>query len=282
MQCVDDIPELRRSLQQWRQQGQRIGFVPTMGNLHEGHLSLVNAASQQCDKVVVSIFVNPLQFNQASDFNAYPKTLHADQQKLQQAGIDLLFMPNTQLMYPAGEDAVTRVSVPAVTEELEGVNRPGHFDGVATVVLKLFNLVQPDLAIFGEKDYQQLLLVKKMVLDLNLPVDIYSMPTQREPDGLAMSSRNSRLNAQQRQQAATLYQVLLQARQAWQETDREPLQIERQAIEALTAAGFDAEYVSFRDSKHFSPLSDRTQAGRVLAAAWLGEVRLIDNVALDE
>ncbi len=279
MKTVQDIPELRQQVSQWRAEGKRIGFVPTMGHLHAGHISLVELARSRCERVVVSIFINPLQFNQASDFDAYPKTLPADQQKLEAVGADLLFLPDTEMMYPEGQQNISRVSVPGVTEVLEGGCRPGHFDGVATIVMKLFNLVQPDIAVFGEKDYQQLLLVKKMVADLNLPVEIISAPTEREGDGLAMSSRNSRLSQQQRQQASGLHQVLLEARQQLHEGKMSIAQIEAEAMQALREAGFEPEYVSFRQSGDFQPMSGAGGEGRLLAAAWLGEVRLIDNIA---
>ncbi len=281
MKTVQDIPELRQQITQWRAEGQRIGFVPTMGNLHAGHISLVERARSHCDRVVVSIFINPLQFNQASDFDAYPKTLQADRQKLAVVGTDLLFLPDTEMMYPEGQQNISLVRVPGVTEALEGACRPGHFDGVATIVMKLFNLVQADIAVFGEKDYQQLLLVKKMVADLNLPVEILSAPTEREHDGLAMSSRNSRLNPQQRQQAPGLYRVLLAAREQLHEGKMGIAQIEAQAMQALREAGFEPEYVSFRQSGDFQPMSGVGDDGRLLAAAWLGDVRLIDNIATE-
>ncbi len=279
MIIAEDIATLRESVQGWRKQGLTVGFVPTMGHLHEGHLSLVRQARASCDRVVVSIYVNPLQFNQASDFEAYPKTLDADQTMLQAEQVDGLFLPDTDLMYPQGQDRVSRVSVPEVTEELEGAHRPGHFDGVATVVLKLLNLVQPDLAVFGEKDYQQLLLVRKLVSDLNLDIEIQSGETCREADGLAMSSRNSRLGPADRASAAQLYTVLQQAREQCLQ-GQSIAEIESQAAESLTRAGFEVEYVAFRDAVTLGQPS--TQAPRrLLAAAWLAGVRLIDNLAVD-
>ena len=208
MKISQSINALKQTLLLWKKENLSIGFVPTMGHLHAGHIELVNQARKYCDKVVVSIFVNPLQFNDASDFDAYPKTREADQQKLRAASADLLFLPTSEMMYPAGQENTTKVSVPDITLELEGEHRPGHFDGVSTVVSKLFNLVQPQLAFFGEKDYQQLLLIKKMVLDLNMPVEVRSVATYRHGDGLAMSSRNSRLSSANRELAPELHRVL--------------------------------------------------------------------------
>lgn len=281
MKIVQAIAALRDQTRRWREAGLRVGFVPTMGNLHAGHLSLVEQARRQCDRVVVSIYVNPMQFNQSSDFEAYPRTLQADQEKLEAADVDLLFLPDNDMMYPEGQESITRVQVPGVTDDLEGACRPGHFDGVATIVMKLFNLVQPDIAVFGEKDYQQLLLVQKMVDDLNLPVKIQSALTAREPDGLAMSSRNNRLEAQQRQQAAEIYRILLQARQQLHEGHLAIADIEHQAMQALREAGFEPEYVSFRQAGNFRPLQSVYEQGRLLVAAWLGEVRLIDNISTE-
>lgn len=281
MKISQTIQSLRGELQHWRGAGQSIGLVPTMGHLHDGHMDLVRQAQACCDRVVVSIFVNPLQFNEAADFAAYPKTLQADQQKLVQAGVDLLFLPDNELMYPQGQTAITRVSVPVISEELEGAFRPGHFDGVATVVNKLFNLVQPDQAFFGEKDYQQLLLVRKMVADLNMPVKIFPVATRREADGLAMSSRNSLLTAEQRSLAPGLYEQLKQFKLQLEQGGASLSQLEAQALEKLRQLGFEPEYVSLRSAEDLSPTT--TEAGRkvLLAAARLGDVRLIDNIQIE-
>lgn len=279
MIITEDITALRECVQVWRQQGQVIGFVPTMGHLHEGHLSLVQKARLSCDRLVVSIYVNPLQFNQSSDFEAYPRTLTEDQQLLEQAQVDALFLPDTDLMYPQGQAQVTKVSVPFVTEELEGAHRPGHFDGVATIVLKLFNLVQPDLAVFGEKDYQQLLLVRKMVTDLNLDIEIQSGETRREADGLAMSSRNSRLGTAARAQAAQLYAALRQAREKAL-AGQSLVEIESETTAVLAQQGFEVEYIAFRDATDLSQPQPGARR-RLLAAAWLDGVRLIDNLPVD-
>jgi len=275
------LAPLKETIQSWKSAGLSIGFVPTMGNLHAGHISLLNEARSKCDKVVVSIFVNPLQFNESSDFAAYPKTLQADQQQLTDAGADLLFLPDSGLMYPHGQAAITKVMVPYITEMLEGACRPGHFDGVATVVLKLFNLVQPEQAFFGEKDFQQLLLVKKMVVDLNLPIAIISVSTMREADGLAMSSRNSRLNSEQRKLAAKLYEVLQRARAQLLNDARAVEEVQSNACEELLKSGFEPEYVSLREADNLQPASASSVNRVLLVAARLGDVRLIDNLLID-
>jgi len=281
MKIADSIESLTNSVMQWREQGQSIGFVPTMGNLHAGHIALVEEASLKCDKVVVSIYVNPLQFNQADDFAAYPKTLQEDQKKLTDVQTDLLFLPSSEIIYPDGQASISKVSVPVLSDILEGECRPGHFDGVATVVNKLFNLVRPDIAFFGLKDYQQLLIIRKMVNDLCMPVQIVSMPTQRETDGLAMSSRNSRLTPEQRVQAAQLYKVLNWLANELKTTTLSIAQLEQQARLKLDKAGLQAEYVSLRDATSLQAVNCLESSVVVLAAARLGNVRLIDNVVLN-
>jgi pantoate--beta-alanine ligase len=281
MKISQSISSLRNTIEQWRNQKQTIGFVPTMGHLHAGHIELINQARRHCDKVVVSIFVNPLQFNDASDLDAYPKTLKADQQKLITAQTDLLFMPDSHMMYCAGQTATSIVSVPEITRELEGQHRPGHFDGVSTVVCKLFNLVQPQQAFFGEKDYQQLLLVKKMVADLNMPIAIHGVATYREEDGLAMSSRNSRLSMEQRTHAAQFYQVLLKVSEYLINTEKGMQDIESEAMRELENRGFEPEYVAIRDRSNLKPPAEQSRNRLVLAAVKLGDVRLIDNLIID-
>jgi len=281
MNISETIPSLKNIIQQWQSEDQRIGFVPTMGHLHAGHIELIKQARAVCDKVLVSIFVNPLQFNQASDLEAYPQTLADDKQKLIAAQTDCLFFPDTEMMYPAGQNAVTKICVPEITCELEGEHRPGHFDGVATVVNKLFNLVQPQIAFFGEKDYQQLLLVKKMVMDLNMPIEIFSVPTYREVDGLAMSSRNSRLTSEHRAKAPQLYRVLRQVSKHLIQGQMLPAEIEAVAIAQLQGAGFEVEYVSVRDRDTLKVAQANQKQRLVLAAARLGDVRLIDNLLVD-
>lgn len=280
MKTINTIHDLKTTIQQWQNKTCRIGFVPTMGYLHAGHIELVNHAKANCDKIVVSIFVNPLQFNQASDLNAYPQSLEEDQQKLIAAKADVLFLPNTHMMYPNGQAAITTINVPEITDTLEGEHRPGHFDGVATVVNKFFNLVQPQVAFFGEKDYQQLLLVKKMQADLNMPIEIYSVATHREIDGLAMSSRNARLTDEHRKKAAELYRILQQLKQQLKQGQL-CADVEAQAIAQLQAVGFEVEYVSVRERTTLLPAHNNQQNRLVLAAAHLGGVRLIDNLIVD-
>jgi len=281
MKTVENIIPLKMTIQKWKAEGQRIGLVPTMGHLHAGHIELVNQAKLLCDKVVVSIFVNPLQFNEASDFAAYPITREVDQQKLIAAKTDMLFLPDGEMMYPNGQTATTKICVPEITRELEGEHRPGHFDGVSTVVNKLFNLVQADVAFFGEKDYQQLLLVRKMVEDLNIPIEIKSVATYREVDGLAMSSRNSRLSEEQRRLAPELYRVLQRVSKQLVKGEQSVIDIESQAIKALQTDGFEVEYISVRDRTSLQMPAAQAGNRLVLGAAKLGSVRLIDNLIID-
>jgi len=281
MKISKTLSSLKDIIVQYKADNQKIGFVPTMGNLHAGHIELVNQAKLNCDKVVVSIFVNPLQFNESSDFNAYPKTLDDDQQKLIAAQADCLFLPNSEMMYPNGQQEITKICVPQITQMLEGEHRPRHFDGVSTVVNKLFNLVQPNVAYFGEKDYQQLLLIKKMLADLNMPIDIQAVPTHREKSGLAMSSRNSRLTAAQKKLAPELYKALQQASALTIEGQKSLPEIEQQAQSTLQKKGFEVEYISIRDRSNLKISSNKKANRLVLAAVCLGEVRLIDNLIID-
>ena len=277
---ISSIAQLRRALDGYRHAGERIGLVPTMGNLHEGHLSLVDEAVRHADRVVVSIFVNPTQFGPHEDFARYPRTEQADAEQLAARRADMLFLPTVATMY--GElTATTMVTVPALNNILCGIGRPGHFDGVATVVCKLFNLVQPQLAIFGQKDFQQLTIIRRMVKDLCLPVEIIGCQTYRERDGLAMSSRNRYLDAPQRAIAPRLYQALQQAVKAAQSGESSLKNINNQTKENLTLAGFEVEYVEIRRQKDLKmPESDDT-ALIILAAARLGQARLIDNIAFE-
>lgn len=275
------IESLRSTIKLWQQDGMQVGFVPTMGHLHAGHIELVNQAKLNNDKVVVSIFVNPLQFNEVSDFEAYPKTLDGDQKLLENVKTDLLFLPSTDLMYAGNQQVSTKVCVPEITHELEGECRPGHFDGVSTIVNKLFNLVQPQQAFFGEKDYQQLLLIRKMVKDLYMSVEIKSVTTHRETDGLAMSSRNSRLSKTQRELAPQLYKVLRKLSERVIDAVLPLDELESEAMNALRVAGFEPEYVSVRNELTLGVAEQQAGNRRVLAAARLGEIRLIDNLKID-
>lgn len=275
---VESIQELRAIVQAWRRAGDRTAFVPTMGNLHAGHIELVRQARGLADRVVVSIFVNPLQFGVNEDFASYPRTLDEDRQQLGQVGTDLVFIPAVATVYPDGQEVQTRVLVPGLSGILCGASRPGHFEGVATVVCKLFNLVQPDLAVFGEKDFQQLSIIRRMVRDLCLPIEILGVPTVREVDGLAMSSRNGYLTPSERRQAPALYRVLRGLAEHVRAGDRGFPRLEREGIEALTAEGFRPDYLSLRRIEDLQPPGVDDQRLILLAAAFLGRTRLIDNL----
>jgi pantoate--beta-alanine ligase len=279
MQIINDTNMLRSQIQIWQGAKQSIAFVPTMGNLHAGHLALVKQAQQCADKVVVSIFVNPTQFDKAADLQAYPRTESADQEKLQAVGIDVLFLPNVDVMYPNLAHACT-VQVPAIANILEGASRQGHFAGVATVVAKLFNLVQPNYAIFGEKDFQQLMLIRQMVQDLNFAVKIIASPTIRENNGLAMSSRNHYLSTEQQQTAAYLYQTLQFIQSAIQQGETNYPYLQTHAMQRLTKHGFQPDYIEIRQKSDLQIPSAEATELVILAAAWLGKARLIDNLVV--
>lgn len=277
MNIVEQLNDLRNQVRAWRTAGERVGFVPTMGNLHEGHITLVREALQRVPRVVVSIFVNPLQFGPTEDLAAYPRTPEQDQARLAEAGCHLLFAPSVATMYPNGQAVQTRVEVPGLSDILCGASRPGHFIGVATVVCKLFNMVQPDLALFGEKDFQQLLVIRRMVADLAMPVEVRGVPIVREPDGLAMSSRNGYLSADERAQAPSLYRALTAAAQ--QLLAGQPLtEVEAQTAEAITAAGLRPDYVRICRTTDLGEPTTNDRELVILAAAYLGRTRLIDNL----
>ena len=277
LETIEEISTLRERVAAWRRAGQRVGFVPTMGNLHAGHLALVAEARRLSERVVVSIFVNPLQFGPQEDFAAYPRTLARDQELLAGAGTDLLFAPTVAAVYPRGQAEQTRVEVPGLSDILCGASRPGHFVGVATVVCKLFNMVQPDLAVFGEKDFQQLQVIRLMTLDLSLPVAIQGLATAREADGLAMSSRNGYLTAEERARAPALYHTLQRCAD-WLRAGQDSATVERQAEEAIAAAGFEPDYFSVRRAADLGLPAPGERELVVLAAARLGRARLIDNL----
>lgn len=276
MQTVNSIKDLRLAISEWRQNGLRIAFVPTMGNLHAGHLQLVKTAQQQADRVVVSIFVNPAQFGPNEDFASYPRTERQDHDKLTACGADLLFLPSVNEMYPA--PLQTQVSVKGLSTLHCGASRPGHFDGVAVVVCKLLNMVQPDLLLLGEKDFQQLAVIRTMVADLSIPVAIQGVPTAREADGLAMSSRNGYLTAAERQRAPLLYRALCATRDAVLSgtTDYRPA-MDRQA-QILRDAGFMLDYFRICRSADLLPAKETDTELVILIAAKLGKTRLIDNI----
>jgi len=274
---VHNNHELCAQIKVWKQQRKTIAFVPTMGNLHQGHLSLLHAAHDQADKLVSSIFVNPMQFGPNEDLSKYPRTLEQDCKALMEHGCDLVYLPSEKDLYPQALAHITAVQVPDVTRYYEGESRPGHLTGVSTIVLKLFNLVQPDLAVFGKKDYQQLQMIKKMVRDLNLTIDIIAADTIREKNGLAMSSRNQYLTQQQRQQSATLYQQLSHAAGQIRAGSSDFGQICQSAIEILTGQGFVVDYFDVCSRKNLQPPVNG-EALVIICAARLGSTRLIDNI----
>ncbi|HSH46985.1 MAG TPA: pantoate--beta-alanine ligase [Halomonas sp.] len=276
MLTVREIPALRQALDAPRRAGQRIALVPTMGNLHAGHLALVKEARRRADVVVATIFVNPLQFGPDEDLATYPRTLADDQARLAEAGCDLLFAPSAKAMYPRGLDAQTRVSVPEVSMGLCGGSRPGHFDGVATIVTMLFHLVQPQLACFGEKDYQQLAVIRRLVADLHLPIEIVGVPTVRAEDGLALSSRNGYLSAEERARAPRLQAILRELRGALQ-AGQAPENVLADGLQQLVDSGFAPDYLELR-SADLSPVGSGTVDAVLLVAAHLGSTRLIDNL----
>jgi pantoate--beta-alanine ligase len=276
MQVITSIVDLRNAVNSWRSAGERIAFVPTMGNLHAGHLKLVEEAKKFADRVVVSIFVNPTQFGVGEDFGAYPRTEEADKQKLGAAGIDLLFLPSVAEMY--GEGAKTVVSVKNLSMLHCGASRPGHFDGVATVVCKLFNMVQPDVSFFGQKDFQQLAIIRSMVNDLNIPVEICSVETVRESNGLAMSSRNGYLNPEELQLAPKLYLALCAARSEILSGKKAYEAVENEAVAYLQGIGFEPDYFSVCRADNLQKVDKQDADLVILAAAKLGRTRLIDNV----
>ncbi|MCO7570846.1 MULTISPECIES: pantoate--beta-alanine ligase [Pseudomonas] len=281
MNTVKTVRELRAAVARARNEGKRIGFVPTMGNLHSGHAALVTKAAQRVDFVVASIFVNPLQFGAGEDLDKYPRTLAADQEKLLEAGCHLLFAPSVEEMYPDGMAGQTRVSVPQLSEGLCGASRPGHFEGVATVVSKLFNMVQPDLAVFGQKDYQQLAVIRALVHDLNMPIQIIGEPTVRADDGLALSSRNGYLSPEQRAIAPALYRSLNQIAQAIRGGERDYPKLLAEQQQQLEAAGLRRDYLEIRHAKNLRPATAEDRDLVILVAAYLGSTRLIDNLHLD-
>ncbi|MEM1113771.1 MAG: pantoate--beta-alanine ligase [Pseudomonadota bacterium] len=280
MRTYNSNCSLQAALRKSRQAGQTIAFVPTMGNLHEGHLDLVRRARAMADVVVVSIFVNPLQFGPNEDLDNYPRTLTADKEKLFAEGAQILYTPDASEIYPEGLHSQTRVSVPDLGDTLCGSSRPGHFDGVTTVVSKLFNIVQPDFAIFGEKDFQQLSIVRKMVADLCMPIEIVGVRTARDADGLALSSRNGYLNTDQRALAPLIHETLMSCREAIAGGFDNFLQLESHARMKLLQAGFEPDYFAIRDARTLLAVNDDTEEVAILAAARLGSTRLIDNVRL--
>ncbi len=272
--------ELRVVMRGYQARNEQTAFVPTLGNLHEGHLSLVRKAKKVADRVVVSIFINPTQFDKAEDLAAYPRTLESDLALLKAEGVDLVFLPTAEEMYPAGSAA--RVEVDGISDILEGDSRPGHFSGVATIVAKLFNLVRPHISVFGEKDFQQLMLIRRMTSDLDFGVEIIAAPTAREETGLAMSSRNNYLNDEQRNEIAPkLYQQMQQAREKIMNGERDYIALQDESIKALNDQGFNTDYFEIRNASDLSVADTGSKELVLLVSAWLGKARLIDNITIN-
>ncbi|OOZ34403.1 pantoate--beta-alanine ligase [Solemya velesiana gill symbiont] len=281
MIIVNSVSQLRDQVAQWRREGERVALVPTMGNLHAGHIELIKQADELADRVVVSVFVNPMQFGEGEDFDGYPRTMEADAEKLEAVNTDLLFAPSVDEVYPKSDVEQTRVEVPGISNILCGASRPGHFIGVATVVCKLFNMVQPDIAVFGEKDYQQLMVIRRMTADLSMPVMIYGLATVREEDGLAMSSRNGYLSKEERGRAPALCRTLQLIAIALQTGDKDFSGLESQANAELEKAGFSPDYFHIRRANDLADPTAEDNELVLLAAAHLGKARLIDNLPVN-
>ncbi|MEH8020104.1 MULTISPECIES: pantoate--beta-alanine ligase [Rheinheimera] len=282
MNILNSIDALRAQISIWRRNGETIAFVPTMGNLHQGHLRLVEVAKTKADRVIVSIFVNPMQFGKNEDLHSYPRTLEADCQGLSDYGADVVFTPTPEMMYPRGLDVQTYVEVPILGDLHCGASRAGHFRGVSTIVCKLFNIVQPDVACFGLKDYQQLAIIRQMVIDLSMPIDIVGVQTERAEDDLALSSRNGYLTAEQRAQAPALFKILKQLRTQILAGNHNYRQLEQQAKQQLIDAGFTPDYIDISAQSDLALATNKEQKKVVLAAAWLGNTRIIDNIVIEE
>jgi len=274
---IETLPLLRQQIRRLRMEGKRVALVPTMGNLHDGHMKLVDEAKARADVVVVSIFVNPMQFDRPEDLARYPRTLQEDCEKLNKRKVDLVFAPSVKEIYPNGTETHTYVDVPGLSTMLEGASRPGHFRGVSTIVSKLFNLVQPDIACFGEKDFQQLALIRKMVADMGFDIEIVGVPIMRAKDGLALSSRNGYLTAEQRKIAPDLYKVLSSIADKLQVGERDLDEIITIAGQELNEKGFRADDIQIRDADTLLEVSETSKRAVILVAAWLGDARLIDN-----
>ena len=277
MLIIETLPLLRQQIRRLRMEGKRVALVPTMGNLHDGHMKLVDEAKARADVVVVSIFVNPMQFDRPEDLARYPRTLQEDCEKLNKRKVDLVFAPSVKEIYPNGTETHTYVDVPGLSTMLEGASRPGHFRGVSTIVSKLFNLVQPDIACFGEKDFQQLALIRKMVADMGFDIEIVGVPIMRAKDGLALSSRNGYLTAEQRKIAPGLYKVLSSIADKLQAGERDLDEIITIAGQELNEKGFRSDDIQIRDADTLLEISENSKRAVILVAAWLGDARLIDN-----
>ncbi|CCW32680.1 pantoate--beta-alanine ligase [Xenorhabdus nematophila] len=282
MLIIETIPLLRREIRRWHQAGKRIAFVPTMGNLHDGHLALVDTAKAQADVVIVSIFVNPMQFDREDDLANYPRTLQEDCERLNHRNVELVFAPNANEIYPNGLNGnQTFIEVPELSHILEGTSRPGHFRGVTTVVSKLFNLIQPDLVYFGEKDFQQLQIIRKMIADMAYDITLVSVPTVRDKNGLALSSRNNLLSAEEKKIAPLLSKVMQVIAERLQHGERETEKLIELASAHLRKEGFMPDELFIRDAENLLPLTTQSKRAVILMAAWLGQTRLIDNQQVD-
>jgi len=278
MDQTTDVTELRQYVQHWKDHGRSIAFIPTMGNLHAGHMSLIEKGQSLCDRCICSIFVNPMQFGPNEDFNHYPRTLDRDIEQLEASGCDLLYLPTASDLYPQGLDKICQVQVTGLTDDYEGAHRPGHFAGVATVVLKLFNIVKPDISVFGKKDFQQYRVISKMVEDFNLDVQIIGQETTREESGLAISSRNQYLDESQTAQAAIIYQLLQQSALRIKDGERDFKQIEQQATTRLDQAGFKTDYFSVCNAQTLTGATVHDRDLVILVTTAIGTTRLLDNI----
>ncbi|TDJ28053.1 MAG: pantoate--beta-alanine ligase [Gammaproteobacteria bacterium] len=281
MYQATSVIELRQYIQHWKNHGKSIAFIPTMGNLHQGHISLIEKGQSLCDHTICSIFVNPMQFGPNEDFNHYPRTLERDIDQLEAIGCDLVYLPAASELYPDGLEKITQVQVTDLTGVFEGAHRPGHFTGVATIVLKLLNIVRPDVSIFGKKDFQQYRVISKMVEDLNLEVDIIGAETTREPNGLATSSRNQYLSADQKELASLIYRTLRESAASITAGENTFSKLEQRAIERLNQAGFETDYFCVCNVETLEPASPEDRSLVILVTARLGETRLLDNIEID-
>ena len=281
MDQANSVSELRQYVQHWKDHKQSIAFVPTMGNLHEGHLSLITKGQSLCDRSICSIFVNPMQFGPNEDFNHYPRTLDTDIELLESVGCDLVYLPTASELYPQGLENISQVIVTDLTDTFEGAHRPGHFTGVATIVAKLFNIVKPDISVFGKKDFQQYCVIKKMTQDLNLDVEIIGQETTREASGLATSSRNQYLSEDQKTLAALIYQTLQDSAASISAGETDFDKLEKQATERLNQAGFDTDYFNICNADTLKSATTEDKKLVILVTARLGETRLLDNIEVD-
>ena len=281
MNQANSVSELRQYIQHWKDHQQSIAFIPTMGNLHQGHLSLIEKGQSLCDRSICSIFVNPMQFGPNEDFNHYPRTLAQDIELLESVACDLVYMPTASELYPQGLEGISQIIVTDLTDTFEGAHRPGHFSGVATIVAKLFNIVRPDISVFGKKDYQQYCVIKKMTQDLNLDVEIIGQETSREPSGLATSSRNRYLNEEQKSRAALIYETLQEASDKIVRGEKDFASVEKQATDRLNQAGFDTDYFNICNADTLKPATTEDTKLVILVTTRLGDTRLLDNIEID-